>query len=230
MAADLVHDPHAERAQPGEPGAVFEQFEDLEQQNESYIVGMWAFLVTEVMFFGALFITYALYRWKYQPYFWELHRKLDIPMGALNTVILLTSSLTMALAVYYAQRTMKKQQLMMLGATLMGAFGFLIVKSFEYMHKYHDGLMPWFIFKWDNPAVPEPVAKLFFSIYFLMTGLHGVHVIIGIIVIGALAIMVARDSKFVRNDYIPTELIGLYWHFVDLVWIFLFPLFYLMPR
>ncbi|MBL8087350.1 MAG: cytochrome c oxidase subunit 3 [Chthonomonas sp.] len=221
---------HSDRLAPGEYGAVFEQFEDLEQQNESYVVGMWAFLVTEVMFFGALFWMYSLYRWKHQPYWYEVHKELHIPMGGLNTVILLTSSFTMAMAVYYAQHRQKRAQLMCLGATIACACGFLVVKFFEYKEKIAHHLLPGANFQWHNDKVPAGVAELFFSLYFAMTGLHGLHVIIGILIIGTLAILVHRDSVFVKNDYIPTELIGLYWHFVDLVWIFLFPLFYLMPQ
>jgi cytochrome c oxidase subunit 3 len=227
---------HVERLAPGEPGAVFEQFEDLGQQNETYVVGMWSFLVTEVMFFGALFMMYATYRWKYQPFWYEIHKDLSIPLGSLNTVILLASSFSMALAVYHAQHINKKKQLMCLGFTLACAFGFLVVKTIEYKGKIDHHLLPTLGFQWHSDKVtaagdpiPAGVAELFYSLYFAMTGLHGFHVVVGILVIGALAIMVARDSVYVKADYIPTELIGLYWHFVDLVWIFLFPLFYLMP-
>lgn len=212
------------------PAEVFEQFETLEQQQDTYLVGMWAFLVTEVMFFGALFLAYVVYRWKYQGYFYEVHNELDMVKGGINTVILLTSSLTMALAVHYAQLKDKKRQLQMLGATLLGAFGFLGVKTLEYGAKFQHGLFPGPNFKWDNPDVPASIAQLFFSLYFAATGLHVVHVIIGILVIGALALLVAKDSPLVKGDYIPTEMVGLYWHFVDIVWIFLFPLFYLIPK
>ncbi|MBS1704255.1 MAG: cytochrome c oxidase subunit 3 [Armatimonadetes bacterium] len=214
----------------GEPGAVFEQYEDIHQQNDSYVVGMWAFLVTEVMFFGALFLMYSIYRWKYQPYFWEVHHELDWRLGALNTTILLASSFSMALAVHFAQRTQKTKQLMCLGTTVLCAFGFLVVKGIEWSAKWEHHHIPGPNFHWTEATVPPNVAQLFFSLYFAMTGLHGVHVVVGIIVISVLAILVAKDNVMVKGDYIPTELIGLYWHFVDLVWIFLFPLFYLIPR
>ncbi len=214
----------------GEPGAVFEQFEDLEQQNDTYIVGMWAFLVTEIMFFGALFLMYTVYRWKYQDEWFLVHKTLSIPMGATNTVILLLSSFTMVMAVHYAQKMDKMKHIMMLLATCGFASLFLVIKFFEYSGKFTKGLFPGATFQWKDPAVASGPAELFYSLYFAMTGLHGLHIVIGILIIGALAFMVWRDHKHVRADYIPTELIGLYWHFVDLVWIFLFPLFYLMPR
>jgi len=212
------------------PLGVHEQFEDLEQQNESYVVGMWTFLVTEVMFFGVLFFCYTVYRWQYQPYFYEIHKLLDIKMGATNTVILLTSSLSMALAVHFAQLKNRMAQIFCLSTTLLCAFGFLVVKSFEYSHKFHDHLFPGAGFEWNHTDVPSNIAQLFFSMYFAMTGLHGVHVLLGILAIGTLLVMVIRNHKAVADDYIPTEMIGLYWHFVDLVWIFLFPLFYLIPK
>lgn len=214
----------------GEPGAVFEQYQDIEQQQETYLLGMWSFLVTEVMFFGALFLVYSIYRWMYHPYWHAVHEELNITLGATNTCVLLASSFSMALAVYFAQQQQKFKQLAALGFTLMCAFGFLVIKFFEYKTKFEHHHVPGAGFIWDNPAVPAPVAQLFFSLYFTMTGLHGAHVIIGIIAISILMFMRLKDFKQVKGDYIPTEMIGLYWHFVDLVWIFLFPLFYLMPR
>lgn len=219
-----------ERIPVGEAGAVFEQFEDIEQQNETYILGMWSFLVTEVMFFGALFLMYTIYRWKYQPYWYAIHKDLNITLGATNTVILLASSFSVALAVYFMQRHDKWKTLACLGFTNLCAFGFLVIKFFEYKAKIEHGLLPTLGFKWDNPAIPAGPAELFYSLYFSMTGLHGIHVILGIIVCTILMVMIWRDAKIIRKDYIPVELFGLYWHFVDLVWIFLFPLFYLMPK
>jgi cytochrome c oxidase subunit 3 len=209
--------------------SVYVQFEDIEQQNESYVVGMWAFLVTEVMFFGALFVIYALNRSHHQDAFYQIHKLLDVKMGAINTVILLSSSFSMALAVHYAQLKKMTNQLFCLGFTILCAFGFLIVKYFEYSQKIHHGLLPGSNFHWNEPGVPTSVAQMFFSLYFTMTGLHGIHVIVGIIVISALAILTKIKSPLVES-YIPTELVGLYWHFVDLVWIFLFPLYYLIPK
>lgn len=209
--------------------AVFEQYHDLEQQNESYIVGMWTFLVTEVMFFGALFLAYVLYRWKYQTVFWVAHNELDWKLGGVNTVILLISSYTVARAVRYAQLKQRKPQLICLGITIACAFGFLIIKYFEYSAKIEHHLVPGANFQWDVPGIPGNIAQIFFLLYFCMTGLHGIHVAAGILVIGALMYMTWKKYPQVES-YIPTEMIGLYWHFVDLVWIFLYPLFYLIPR
>lgn len=215
---------------------VHHQYESAEQQNDSYIIGMWSFLVTEVMFFGALFLAYSLYRWKYQSAFYEVHKLLDIPLGAVNTTILLLSSFTMACAVHFAQKKDKKKVLLNLGIVLACAFGFLVIKYFEWSHKIHVGLVPGANFTWTPETaktaveVSPNIAQMFFSLYYAMTGLHGLHVIIGIIIIGVLALMWLKDNPMVTEDYIPTELVGLYWHFVDLVWIFLFPLFYLLPQ
>jgi len=208
---------------------VYEQYEHIDQQQESYLIGMWSFLVTEVMFFGTLFLIYTIYRWKYQQDFYLAHHELDWRMGALNTTILLTSSLSMALAVHYAQLKRTKAQLGAMGFTILCAVGFLVVKGFEYAHKFQHHLFPGPFFQpmaeGGNPAKQQ----LFFSLYFAMTGLHAIHVIIGILVIGALMFLTWRKAKVI-TDFVPTEMVGLYWHFVDLVWIFLFPLFYLIPQ
>lgn len=210
---------------------VHHQFEDIHQQNEAYIVGMWTFLVTEVMFFGALFLAYVVYRWSYQPEFYKVHQLLDIKMGAINTVVLLTSSLTMALSVHFAQLKQRRRQIICLLLTIACAFGFLIIKGFEYSHKFHEGHFPGSTFRWstEETGVPSSIAQMFFNLYFAMTGLHAIHVIIGILIIGVLTLMVWKKNHLVE-DYISNEMIGLYWHFVDLVWIFLFPLFYLIPQ
>lgn len=229
MAVEAI----AEHTEQGHADGVFHQFESIEQQNESYIVGMWSFLVTEVMFFGPLFFAYLLYRWQFQPQFYLVHKELNVALGGLNTVILLFSSFAVAMAVHFAQKKARQKQLLWLGLTLACAFGFLIVKYFEWAHKFHVGHVPGPGFRWEAAGeagvVPAGIAEMFFSLYFGMTGLHGLHVVIGIICIGTLMILTARKSKLVES-YIPTEMVGLYWHFVDLVWIFLFPLFYLMPQ
>lgn len=204
------------------------QFEDVAQQNESYIVGMWTFLVTEIMFFGGLFATYLVYRVANQQAFWEAHRHLSIPLGFFNTCVLLTSSLTMALTVHYSQRGLRKQQLLWLLVTMALACTFLVVKGFEYHHKFAEGLVPGPNFRFE-PVEHLRVAQLFFSLYFAMTGLHALHVIIGVLVMTILTVLIAIKHPSVQ-DFIPIELAGLYWHFVDIVWIFLFPLLYLIPR
>jgi cytochrome c oxidase subunit 3 len=216
------------------PVHVHHQYEDIEQQNESYLVGMWSFMVTEVMFFGAMFLAYILYRWHYQPDFYLAHKALDIGPGAINTVLLLLSSFTMVLAVHFAQLRNKKMVIANLTLTCILATGFLLIKFIiEWPAKFGHHLVPGASFgthpEYLHGASPR-AAELFFSLYFLMTGLHAIHIIVGIIIIGALAATWARGWKLATEDYIPTELVGLYWHFVDLVWIFLFPLFYLIPQ
>lgn len=222
---------HAHTADP-DAAPVYIQYEDIDQQQESYIVGMWAFLVTEVMFFGALFLIYLLYRWNYQEDFYLVHKQLDWVLGGINTLNLLISSFFMAMAVHFAQKKQTKAQLTMLGLTLVCAFVFLVIKYFEYSHKIHAGLFPNENFQYGLVAgqLGDPEhARLFLSLYFAMTGLHGVHVVVGIIVISALMFFTIRKAPTI-TDYIPTEMVGLYWHFVDLVWIFLYPLFYLIPK
>jgi cytochrome c oxidase subunit 3 len=206
------------------------QFEDIEQQNETYLVGMWTFLVTEVMFFGGLFLVYILQRWMHAPQWYVIHEQLDWRLGGLNTMILLFSSFTMACAVHYSQLRKFDKQLQMLGVTILCAFGFLVVKFFEWSAKVEHHLVPGAHFEWAHAGASKGVAEMFFVLYFSMTGLHAIHVIIGIIVIGVLATLVAKRHSSVNRDYLPTEMIGLYWHFVDLVWIFLYPLFYLIPK
>lgn len=221
MASGIMHEKNHD--------VVYEQYEEIGQQQEAYVLGMWAFLVTEVMFFGVLFMAYILYRWKYQPYFFIVHEQLDWKLGGINTMNLLFSSFAMALAVHFAQTKQKTKQILCLLTTIGCAFIFMVIKYMEYSAKIQHHHLPGPSFQWHEPGVPAHIAQLFFSLYFAMTGLHGIHVLIGILVIGTLTIMVARDHKAI-TDYVPTELVGLYWHFVDLVWIFLFPLFYLIPR
>ena len=215
------------------------QYEQIDQQNESYIVGMWSFLVTEIMFFGGLFLAYTIYRARYPAIFNEVSQLLDWKLGFLNTLILLSSSLSMAFAVRNAQLAKRGATIRCLLITILFAFGFLVVKTVEYTNKYQHHHIPGASFSYGadesaliraKPATADNVqqqAQLFLSLYFAMTGLHGVHVIIGILMLGALALMYAARSKIVE-DYMTTEMIGLYWHFVDIVWIFLYPLLYLI--
>jgi cytochrome c oxidase subunit 3 len=195
------------------------QFEDMGQQTEIYVTGMWVFLVTEVMFFGALFVAYTLYRWNYQVDFYYAHAHLNVLMGGINTVVLLISSFFVVMAVQGAQKAHRTQVLGFFGATQVCALTFLTIKFFEYQSKVQDGLYPGTGFT-TNP-------QMFYGLYFAMTGLHGLHVIVGILVIGALMRLWVIRAKSVTQDFVFTEMVGLYWHFVDLVWIFLFPLFYL---
>ncbi len=224
------------------PEGVFHQFENIDQQNESYIVGMWTFLVTEVMFFGPLFLAYILYRWQFQEYFWRTHKLLNIWLGGANTLILLFSSFTMAMGVHFAMKKDSRRQIAFLGITALCGVAFLVIKlAFEWPSKFAHHLYPGPNFAWpphdgyDQATlallrdVPSGAAEMFFSLYFGITGLHGIHVLVGVLCIGTIIVM--KFLKFPQVEpYIPTEMVGLYWHFVDLVWIFLYPLFYLMPR
>ncbi len=204
------------------------QFENVEQQQEAYVVGMWVFLVTEIMFFGVIFLTYTVYRVLNHSAFYEAHNKLDIGLGTLNTFVLLTSSLTMALAVHWAQVRNRKAQIAALVTTIALACVFLAVKAVEYSHKFAHHLFPGAGFVYPDPSIADQ-ARLFFSLYFGATGLHALHVAIGVLVLGAMLVRAVLDRE-AKADYIPVEMTGLYWHFVDIVWIFLFPLLYLIPR
>lgn len=269
---------------------------------------MWTFLVTEIMFFGALFLAYSVYRVLYFTTYLDAHRFLELKWGFINTLVLLTSSLSMALAVYFAQNGKRFKVIACLAVTIVLSFAFLGIKSIEYSSKFEEGLFPGAHFDYskanrmlaehhagaeattsggtgEGPAplaqsghgggrgrdqqtadvgndvgfdnkpkegfnsVVVPVdsyighatmgdqahkeegasrkAQLFFSLYFAMTGLHAVHIIVGIVMMGILCILYAMRHSAV-DDYMPTEMIGLYWHFVDIVWIFLFPLMYLI--
>ncbi len=200
-------------------------FESADAEFEACKQGMWLFLVTEVLMFGGLFVAYGIFRGLYPEMFHEAHKMLAVKMGGLNTVVLITSSLTMAFAVSATQKGRRQQAILCLSATFFLACCFLVVKYFEYSHKFHDGLLPGAYF--TNTELTNPKSPLFFSLYFVMTGLHGVHVLIGM---GVIAWLIRRT---IRNDfsahyYTPVELVGFYWHFVDLVWIYLFPLLYLV--
>ncbi|MBS1717663.1 MAG: cytochrome c oxidase subunit 3 [Armatimonadetes bacterium] len=227
MASTAV-DTHAHH----HPG-LHHQFEDIEQQNEAYLVGMWSFMVNEIMFFGGVFLVYCLYRWRYQDDFYAIHHELNWKMGAFNTTVLLFSSFSMVMAVHFATLKDRMKTLMNLALTCACAFTFLIVKYFEYGAKFEHKLFPGPNFRPElehlNGANPN-VAQLFMSLYFGITGLHALHIIIGILIIGILMGFWYKKNPLVTEDFLPTEMVGLYWHFVDLVWIFLFPLFYLIPR
>ncbi len=300
--AQLKHAPSHHHGEEHAIQHLSHQFEDLDQQNESYVVGMWTFLVTEIMFFGALFLAYSVYRVLYFDTYMDAHKFLSIPLGTVNTFVLLTSSLAMALGVHAAQVGRRKSLIGWLLLTVALSFVFLGVKAVEYSEKFHERLYPGPTFDYvvanavyashhpsyiaEHPeyrdfekileergahsgkttapfegssvdystvngyrsSVPGvalrtedlgdmPVqvkqevmsnrAQLFFSLYFAMTGLHAIHIIIGIILMLVIAYLAARNHPSVQ-DFMPTEMVGLYWHFVDIVWIFLFPMMYLI--
>jgi cytochrome c oxidase subunit III len=200
------------------------QFDDLEQQREAAQLGMWIFLSTEVLFFGGLFLAYTVYRFVYGQVFVEASRRLDVVLGGTNTAVLLVSSLLMALAVRAAQLGQRKQVVRLLLGTAFLGFVFMSIKAFEYHKDFIDHLIPGAQFQWTGTDPHD--AELFFWIYFAMTGLHAIHVAVGIGVLLILAVL-AQRGKFTAN-YNPIEIAGLYWHFVDIVWVFLFPLLYLV--
>ncbi|MFN0158562.1 MAG: cytochrome c oxidase subunit 3 family protein [Bacteroidota bacterium] len=212
-----MSDPHS--------SAVAHHFEDMPQQREAATLGMWAFLATEVLFFGGLFISYLVYRSSNPEMFVAASQKLDVMLGAVNTFILLGSSLTMALAVHAAQEGKRTQTVRFMIFTLLLGLVFLGIKSYEYAHKFEEGLFPGAGFRFEEPFAQS--AQIYFSLYFAMTGIHGLHMIIGMVIL-VIMIVFARRGKYTAEYYQPVELFGLYWHFVDIVWIFLYPLLYLI--
>ncbi len=202
-------------------------FNSIEHEFEAGKLGMWLFLVTEVMLFGVFFAGYGLFMYLYPEMFREAHHHLDKTMGAFNTVVLLISSLTMALAIAFIQRDNRKMSMWMLAITLVCAVIFMVVKYFEYTHKFHLGIYPGAYFNNAEMTAKFPNIALFFSFYFVMTGTHGIHVLIGILAIGWIMWRMNRGD-FNSRKFAAVEFVGLYWHIVDLIWIFLFPLIYLV--
>jgi len=205
--------------------ALLHHFDSVEQQKEASSLGMWLFLVTEIMFFGGMFTAYVFYRSLFPNAFAAASHELDLTMGAINTAVLICSSLTMALAVNSAQLGRRKSLVWFLILTIVLGSVFLGIKAVEYHEKFVHHHVPGPSFHFDGPDPAN--AQLFFSIYFGMTGLHAFHMIIGIALLAILAIR-AHFGRFTSEYYTPIDMTGLYWHFVDIVWIFLFPLLYLL--
>jgi cytochrome c oxidase subunit 3 len=205
--------------------ALQHHFDTLEQQQHASTLGMWVFLVTEVLFFGGLFMAYILYRTWYPDMFIAASSHLDVTLGAANTVVLIGSSLTMALAVRASQLGDRRGTVIFLILTMLLGAVFLGVKVVEYSDKFHHHLVPGPHFQFAAPY--SQTAQLYFSLYFAMTGLHAIHMIIGFGLMSVITVMAAR-GRFSPEYYTPVEMAGLYWHFVDIVWIFLFPLLYLI--
>lgn len=209
------------------PAGLAHHFEDLQQQRESAELGMWLFLVTEVMFFGSLFLAYFVYRFWYPAEFAAGSLTMDLLLGTVNTALLLTSSLTMVLAVHAAESMQRKTLLIMLAATIVLGSGFLGIKAVEYHHKYEHHLMPFAGLPFAYQGAEAKGMATFFNLYFLMTGLHALHMVIGIGVLLTLWVMAWRGGLLGTRAIIVFNT-GLYWHFVDLVWVYLFPFFYLI--
>lgn len=186
-------------------------------------MGMWLFLFTEILLFGGLFLLYSAYRHRYAVPFHEAGKALDVVLGGANTVVLITSSLFVAMAITALQQGRKTRCQWFLALTILMALVFLVNKYFEWSAKFHHGVFPG---SEHLAALPQGQA-LFYSLYFAMTGLHGIHVLLGASLLGVVMAFVAKD-KVRQDDYVLLENAGLYWHLVDLVWIYLFPLFYLI--
>ena len=231
IAADQLHHHH-------EPELV-EQFDTLEQQKDASQFGMWVFLITEIMFFGGLFAAYLIYRNLYNPAFVIASSSIDVTLGAINTGVLICSSLTMAMAVHSAALGARRLLVLFLVATLLLGGVFLGIKAKEYYDKYTEHHVPGASFDFNferaekgEVVIPADVAQqtsIFFALYFAMTGMHAVHMIIGA---GILLVLIWRayHGAYPPHHYTMVENFGLYWHFVDIVWIFLFPLLYLVSR
>lgn len=206
------------------------QFTDLRQQHEAQSIGMWVFLATEALIFAALFTGYMAYRITYPQAFEAASARLNILIGAVNTVVLLTSSLTMALSVHAAQVGRRRRLMVCLGLTALLGLAFMLLKAREYYTDYQEKLIPGWSFdaaQWDQAGVDPRQVQLFLVFYYVMTLLHAVHLTVGIGLLLAL-LGLAWRGYFTPQRYMGVELSGLYWHFVDVVWIFLLPILYLI--
>jgi cytochrome c oxidase subunit 3 len=210
------------------PLAVREQFDTAHQQKDASTLGMWLFLITEVMFFGGMFLVYTVYRSAFPETFARASSSLNVPIGAFNTAVLICSSFTMVLAVRAAQLGMRRSVVLFLVLTMLVGGVFLGVKAYEWHEKFVEHHVPGPAFHLEDEPF-QGQAQLFFSLYFAMTGLHALHMVIGIGILAVLAVQ-AWAGKFSREYYSPVDMAGLYWHFVDIIWIFLFPLLYLIHR
>lgn len=210
-----------------ETAVVADHFDDYHQQADACLFGMWAFLMSEVMFFGGVFATYLVYRRSYPDAFAAASRELDVYWGTINTFVLLTSSLTMAMAVRASKLHRRWQAAWAIVATMILGSVFLAIKFYEYAHKVHEGLAPLIGLPFHYEGSDAGAAQLFLGLYFGMTGLHALHMIIGI---ALLAFLLWYVLAWPGRSALRVEIVGLYWHFVDLVWIFLFPLLYLIDR
>jgi cytochrome c oxidase subunit 3 len=227
-----VHD-----ASHGHPSHLQHHFVSSEQQFDASKMGMWLFLLTEILLFSGMFVAYTVYRVWHPEVFYDAAKLLDWRWGAFNTLVLLGSSFTVALSIHFAQKNDKKKLVWMLFSTFALACVFLVVKYIEYSSKFEHGIFAGTAYNpdieylrgyVDDPTnLLTPFASQFFSIYFVMTGIHGVHVLVGMGVFAWITLRAMR-GEFTSEYYTPVELAGLYWHLVDIIWIFLFPLLYLM--
>jgi cytochrome c oxidase subunit 3 len=211
------HDPHHQH-----------HFTTMEQQFDTSKIGMWLFLATEVLTFGGLFAGFGLMQSKYPQEFVEAHEHLQRLAGAGNTVVLLVSSFTAVMAVLAVRTNQAKKAAMYLWLTVGCAGIFMCVKAYEYTHKFEEGLLPGIFYRHHGDLIAGSHGyATFFSFYFMMTGLHGLHVLAGMVLMSWLAIR-AKRGDFSDKYYTPVDLVALFWHLVDLIWIYLFPLYYLI--
>ena len=219
VSHDIGHDTHS---------LVQHHFETAEQQKDASTVGMWVFLITEIMFFGGMFLAYFVYRQAYPAAFASASNKTSLLIGAFNTTVLICSSLTMAMAVRSAATGKRQLIILFLVLTFILGLTFLGVKGYEWHDKYVHHEVPGINFNCEG-CVDAQHTPLFFSLYFGMTGLHAAHMVVGC---GILIFLIIHAFKgvYIPEWHTPVELFGLYWHFVDIIWIFLFPLFYLIDR
>jgi cytochrome c oxidase subunit 3 len=211
--------------------ALREQFDTADQQKDASTLGMWIFLITEVMFFGGMFLAYSIYRAKYPEVFAVASTSLNVKIGAANTLVLICSSFTMVMAVRSSQLGKRRDIIWWLIGTLILGMTFLGVKAFEWNEKFemhHVPGMAGFHLNGVGASMQGP-ASIFFSLYFAMTGLHAMHMVVGVGILSWL-IYETKKGKFTAEYMTPVDISGLYWHFVDIVWIFLFPLLYLIDR
>ena len=206
-------------------GIVGHHFSSLARQNEAMRLGMWLFLATEILLFAGLFTGYAVYRFEFPLAFAEASRHLNLTAGTVNTVVLITSSFTVALAIHFARTDRKNAAAVCLVLTILMALAFLGIKAIEYTEHFHERALPGKFYAFKEVTIPG--AAMFYSLYFLMTGLHGLHVVIGMSVLTWI-LWRTMQGRYSSRYYTGLELGGLYWHLVDLIWIFLYPLLYLI--
>jgi len=210
--------------------ALREQFDSPEQQRDASTLGMWVFLVTEILFFGGMFMAYTVYRSAYPHVFGVASSSLNAIIGAVNTAVLLCSSFTMVMAVRAASLGTRKALILFLILTMLLGTAFLGIKAYEWKEKFDENHVPGVTFHLEGlPAQAQGQAMLFFSLYFAMTGLHALHMIVGVSILLYL-LRKAYQGQYTPVYWTPVDIAGLYWHFVDIIWIFLFPLLYLIDR
>lgn len=212
-------------SRPSQPGLA-EHFESYTQQHHAATIGMWIFLSSELMLFGGMFLGYTVYRIFHGAAFAQMSAEMHLWLGTINTAILLTSSATMAIAVHTARHGDLKKARTYLTATALLGVGFLAVKFTEWYLEYQDNLVPIATWNFDAGSVEVGPARLFMAFYFVMTGIHSIHLTIGIGLVLALIVFISRRSIPPENPD-KVEIIGLYWHLVDIIWIVVYPLFYL---